>query len=184
MDAGEQQSDDRSDEELVDAVNGGTPGAFDVLYHRHRDWVANLAFRFVRDRDLALDVLQETFVYLAGKFPGFRITAKLRTFLYPAVRNLALSVKKKSERLQTDQEEAIRSVPAQASAAADVEIFAALGGISDEQREVLLLRFIDGFQLNEIAGLLEVPVGTVKSRLHNALTTLRKDPRTKKLFGQ
>lgn len=181
---GAQETDVRSDEELVAAVNGGDASAFDSLYHRHRDWVANLAFRFTRDRDLALDVLQETYVYLAGKFPDFILTAKLRTFLYPAVRNLALSAKRKSDRLRTDADDAIQSVPARESSMADTEIFAALGGISEDQREVLMLRFVDGFQLNEIAALLEVPTGTVKSRIHNALTTLRKDPRTKKLFGE
>lgn len=84
----------------MDAVNQGDSSAFDLLYYRHRSWVVSLAFRFLHDRELSLDVLQETFVYFAGKFPGFRLTAKLQTFLYPAVRNLALGLRRKSERLE------------------------------------------------------------------------------------
>jgi RNA polymerase sigma-70 factor (ECF subfamily) len=57
-----------------------------------------------------------------------------------------------------------------------------LAALSEEHREVLLLRFVDGLNLGEIASALEIPLGTVKSRLHNALTTLRKDPRTKTFF--
>jgi hypothetical protein len=54
--------DSLSDLDLVAAVSGGDVGAFEALYYRHRDWVVNLAFRFTGDRDLALDVLQETFL--------------------------------------------------------------------------------------------------------------------------
>lgn len=178
--------DSRSDTELVDALNQGDSAAFDVLYHRHRDWVVNLAFRFTRDRDAALDVLQETFVYFAKKFPGFRLTAQLRTFFYPAVKNLSLAARRKAERLQPLPDDGLHETPAPEADALNQrdDIFAALAGISEEQREVLTLRFIDGLQLGEIAVALEIPTGTVKSRLHNALTTLRKDPRTKKLFGK
>ena len=51
-------------------------------------------------------------------------------------------------------------------------------------QEVLLLRFVDGFSLNEIAEALEIPLGTVKSRLHHALDSLRQDGRTRKFFEQ
>lgn len=181
-----QVQDPRSDLELVEALNQGDSAAFDVLYYRHRDWVVNLSFRFTRDRDASLDVLQETFVYFAKKFPGFRLTAQLRTFFYPAVKNLSLAAKRKAERLQPLPEDGMHETPAPETSAPSQrdEIFAALAGISEEQREVLTLRFIDGLQLGEIAVALEIPTGTVKSRLHNALTALRKDPRTKKLFGE
>ncbi|MGB0578612.1 MAG: RNA polymerase sigma factor, partial [Limisphaerales bacterium] len=175
--------DPRSDQELVNALNRGDSAAFDVLYFRHREWVVNLSFRFTRDRDAALDVLQETFVYFAKKFPGFKLTAQLRTFFYPAVKNLSLASKRKAERLQPLPDDGLHETPAPENPAASErdEIFAALEGISEEQREVLTLRFIDGFQLGEIAAAMGIPIGTVKSRLHNALTALRKDPRTKKL---
>src|SRR5690606_11144283 len=74
------QDDPRTDHELVAALNDGEAAAFDCLYHRHRDWAAALAHRFTRDRDTALDVLQETFLYLARKFPGFTLTCQLRSF--------------------------------------------------------------------------------------------------------
>ena len=87
------KSNSRSDQELIAAINNGDSGAFELLYYRHRDWVVSLAYRFTGDRELALDVLQETFLYFLRKFPGFILTAQLKTFLYPAVRNLSISAR-------------------------------------------------------------------------------------------
>src|SRR5262249_56975721 len=93
-----------SDGELIAAINGGDAAAFEVLYFRYRDWVVALAFRFTGDSDAALDVLQETFLYVLRKFPGFRLTAHFKTFLYPAVRNLSIAARRKAERYQASEE--------------------------------------------------------------------------------
>ena len=62
------------------------------------------------------------------------------------------------------------------------ELARALAALSEAQREVLLARYVDGMTLAEIAGALDIPLGTVKSRLHNALRRLREDGRTRKYF--
>jgi RNA polymerase sigma-70 factor (ECF subfamily) len=62
------------------------------------------------------------------------------------------------------------------------ELAAALAALSEEQREVVLLRFLDEMTLDEIAEALNVPTGTIKSRLHRALEILRNDPRTHDYF--
>lgn len=82
--------DDRSDEALVAALNAGDTSAFDAVYYRYRDWVVRLAYRFTANNEDALDELQETFAYLFRKFPGFVLTARMTTFLYPVVKNLSL----------------------------------------------------------------------------------------------
>lgn len=179
--------DPRADHDLIDAVNRGDAGAFEALYRRHRDWVANLAFRFAGDHALALDVLQETFLYFLKKFPGFALTCQLRSFLYPAVRNLALAARRKAERLQSEDGELPElEAPAPAPAGDTVrdQLAAVVSALPETHREVLLLRFVDGLNLNEIAEALEIPLGTVKSRLHNALESLRQDDRTKEFFNQ
>lgn len=172
---------------LVARVNQGDEAAFAVLYHRHKGWVAGLAYRWTGDREAALDVLQETFLYFVKKFPGFQLTAKLQTFLYPAVRNLSIAARRKAGRYQSvnadehKMEEEIAPTPV---AGEDEQIQSALALLPEAQREVLLLRFVDGLDLAEIAGAMEIPLGTVKSRMHNALETLRQDSRTKKLFEE
>jgi RNA polymerase sigma-70 factor (ECF subfamily) len=175
----------RSDVELIAAINSGDAAAFEVLYRRHRDWVAGLACRFTGDSDASLDVMQETFLYFLRKFPGFRLTANLKTFLYPAVRHLAIAARQKAARYQAtaaelEQLDHAPAPPATGSGADDLQFV--LAALPEEQREVLLLRFVDGLSLAEVAAAMDIPLGTVKSRLHNALETLRQDEHTRNFF--
>ena len=173
-----------SDQELIELINEGEADAFDTLYRRYRDWVYNLAWRFTGSRQDALDVLQETFIYLLGKFPGFKLTASMTTFLYPVVRHISLTVRNKNRRFTSD-EERLSEITASASTETNSsrsELAAVLTVLPDEQREVLLMRFVDDMSLQEIATALNIPLGTVKSRLHHALQKLRNDRRTKEYF--
>jgi RNA polymerase sigma-70 factor (ECF subfamily) len=181
--------DRRSDEELVAICNVGdaleAARAFEALYRRHRDFVLRVARRFTRDRELALDALQETFAYLLTKFPpagtGLTLTARLQTLLYPAAKNAAITAARKARRYAGDGDEVLEAMAAEPPPDAD-PIDAALAGLSPERREVLTLRFVDDLSLAEIAAALEVRLGTVKSRLHLALKELREDSRIKGLF--
>ncbi len=172
----------RSDRELIEAVNTGDADAFEQLYHRYRDWVYRLAWRFTANHEDALDVLQETFAYLLAKFPGFELTASMTTFLYPAVRHLALNVRRRKSARHAGNE-ALNDIPmSESSPTSRSELAAALGALSLEQREVVLMRFVDGLALSEISIALDIPLNTVKSRLYNALRSLRDDPRTHDYF--
>ncbi len=161
---------DRTDAELVEAIRGGDPSAFEALYDRYQDWVVSLAFRFCGNREDALDVLQETFTYFFRKLPAFELRSQMKTFLYPAVKHLALS--RKAARL--------RPIPAErpsGEAAPDrspEEFEGLLADLPEPQKEVVLMRFADGLDLKEIAEALEIPLGTVKSRLHNAIEILKR----------
>jgi len=178
--------DQRTDLELVAAINGGDAAAFEVLYLRYRDWVVGLAHRFTGDSNSSLDILQETFLYLLKKFPGFRLSANMKTFLYPAVRNLSIAARKKAARYQSGELGAsqIEEIPAcDTVPGSSGEVGAILAMLGPEHREVLLLRFVDDLTLAEIAQALGIPLGTVKSRLHHALERLRAHPRTRGLFN-
>jgi len=173
-----------SDKELIESANKGEPEAFETLYYRYRDWVYYLAWRFTGNQEDALDVLQETFTYLLKKLPGFQLTASMTTFLYPVVKHLSLAIRSKNRRFTSDQEILSELF---APASKDIErsrseLAAVLAILPEEQREVLLMRFVDDMSLQEIATALNIPVGTVKSRLHHALRTLRQDRRTRDYF--
>ncbi len=183
----QQQPTEASDQELVAAINSGDEAAFETLYWRYRDWVVALAFRFTGDPEIALDVLQETFLYFVKKFPGFTLTAQLKTFLYPAVRNLSIAARRQKDRFRSQEESnaELDQMPAQSVADQSSDMVrTVLSALPEEQREVLLLRFVEGLSLNEVGAALEIPLGTVKSRLHNALQKLRTDPATKRFFEQ
>jgi RNA polymerase sigma-70 factor (ECF subfamily) len=171
-----------SDEVLVRRANRGDVKAFEQIYGRHRDWVYRLAWRFTGNQQDALDVVQETFLYLLTKFPGFELTASMTTFLYPAVKFTSLRVRRKRH-LACSDEAALENLPdPEVPQATRDELGAAMAALSKDHREVVLMRFVDGMALDEIAEALNVPTGTVKSRLHNALRKLRKDPRTRRYF--
>ena len=175
--------DPRSDLGLIAAANAGDAGAFDALYRRYRDRVARLAARLAGDDADAADVTQDAFLYLLGKFPGFELRASLMTFLYPAVRNLAIAARKK--RLAGgDPEPALSAAPAASAAAPDDPLRDVVASLPESHREVLLLRVVDGLSLDEIAAAMNLPLGTVKSRLHHAVAKLRVDPKVRRYFDR
>ena len=176
--------DGQSDEDLVELSNKGAPEGFETLYYRYRDWVYRLAWRFTGNRDHALDVLQETFVYLLKKFPNFKLNARMTTFLYPVVKHLSLAIRRRNK-LLIHADEQINEIPSAAPkdpADSSEELAQALAVLPETQREVVLMRFVDDMSLAEIAKALNIPVGTVKSRLHNALQALRNNRRIKDYF--
>ena len=129
--------------------------------------------------------MQETFLYVLRKFPGFRLTANFKTFLYPAVRNLSIAARQKAGRYQatpTELEHLEQAPAPEPTEHGAGELAVVLASLSEDHREVLLLRFVDGLSLAEIAQAAEIPLGTVKSRLHNALELLRQDERTREFF--
>lgn len=158
-----------SDEDLVRAFRNGDDHAFAALYDRWQDWVAALAFRFTGDRDAALDVLQDAFAYLVRRRGDLELRSAMKTFLYPVVKNLAIDRRRRTRReapLPPDLQAA--APPADPGGVDHL-----LAGLSDAQREVVLMRFTDGMDLQGIADALQVPLGTVKSRLHSALEIIR-----------
>ncbi len=166
------------------AANAGDVEAFETLYLRYRDWVVSLAYRYTHDRELALDVLQETFLYVLGKFPGFVLTSQMKTFLYPTVRHLSVALQSKATPQPPASGGPLFEPPPDPAADERMRGLAELmEALPVGQREVLMLRYADELSLADIAQALQVPLGTVKSRLHNAIEAMRCDERAKKYFG-
>ena len=186
--------DPRSDEALVQTCNEGDAAqaaqAFEALYLRHKDYVLRIALRFVPDTDTALDVLQETFAYLLRHFPptgeGLVLTAKLTSLLYPVAKNTAITALRKAGRFPSgDQEPDDLPAGERAEPAGDTgDIRKALADLPSGQREVLQLRFVDDLSLQEIADVLDIPLGTVKSRLHLGIARLRSSDFARRLLGE
>ena len=169
----------KSDQELVGGANVGDAAAFEVLYQRYRQWVADLAWRLTGDESLAADVMQETFLYLLGKFPGFELRSQMKTYLYPIIRHIAITAAQKRRRIRpldgpAREDWTEHSGPPGNEASA--VLANAVAELPGPMREVLILRYADGLPIEAIAVAVECPIGTVKSRLHNALRSLRAHP--------
>jgi RNA polymerase sigma-70 factor (ECF subfamily) len=173
-----------ADQELVARMNLSDERAFEALYENHREWVLRMAWRITDSQQLAEDVSQEVFRYFLNKFPGFELRCQLRTFLYPVVRNLSLTSLKGQKRFVGGETGAafidqLATTAGQGSEHHDFHQI--ISGLSPDHREILMLRFVDGMTLPEIAVLTDIPLGTAKSRLHHALAALRSDPQLKNL---
>jgi RNA polymerase sigma-70 factor (ECF subfamily) len=169
------------DQRLVEAARRGDAAAFEELYHAHRDLVLRLAYRWTGSHDDAEDVLQEAFAYLLGKLAGLTLSGRLSTLLYPVVKHLARDARVRRGRF-VSEEEALAGATARVTEGPQDGLAAALALLPEHQRAVLTLRAVEGYSLEEIASALEIPLGTVKSRLHLALAALRDDPRTRRYF--
>ena len=109
------------------------------------------------------------------------LTAKMTTLLYPIARNAAITAQRKAAAFPTAGDVAPDDLPAPPAREADGvgRLFADLPA---GQREALTLRFVDGMTLGEIAQVLDIPLGTVKSRLHLGIATLKSSPLARELL--
>lgn len=180
--APDRAADDATDRELRLAFCAGDRGAFDALARRHRDAL----LRFVRwqlgaAHQDAEDVTQDVLVEIYRALPRFEARSRLRTWMFGVARNVCLRHRRNQVMpCPSVGDDILRNLPdphvdlfaglAQRQVQAQVQ--AAIAGLGPTQRVVLLLREIEGLSYQEIATTLDLPVGTVRSRLHNARAAL------------
>jgi len=160
-----------SDYILIQSIKSGDNKAFERFYYKCRDWIVSLAYHFSQDREDSLDVLQETFQYFLKKIPGLELKANIKTFLYPVVKHLALNKKQAKQRNRPTE-----NIPEKLVLEKDYKFSEdLLNCLPPEQREVIWLRYVDGLSMKEIADAMKLPIGTIKSRIHNALKVLKQN---------
>jgi RNA polymerase sigma-70 factor, ECF subfamily len=162
-----------SDIELFAAYCAGDDRAFEALYERYREWAFRIACRFARDEAEAADAVQDAFVYLIRRRKSLRLEGRFTTLLYPVLKSTGLALRRKSKRLKFGEGTEEESEAALPRPGEDVELARAIAALPDGQREVLLMRIVDGMSVEEVARALVVPEGTVKSRLHGAVKALK-----------
>jgi RNA polymerase sigma-70 factor (ECF subfamily) len=174
-----ERSPEASDVDLLRQAAGGDGTAFHVLVDRHAQRLYRLSVSLVGNASDAEDVLQEAF---AGAFKGLRQfegRASVKTWLTRILFTQAAKWRRDKKRrdfrpLEAAGDEAGASVGDETfGVGAKIDLHAALERLSEEHREVLLLREFEGMAYEEIADVLGVPRGTVESRLHRARNELR-----------
>lgn len=174
-----------TDEELVAAVQGGDGTAFDVLVQRWDRKIQGAAFRVLGSDDEARDVSQEAFLKAFRGLRSFKREARFSSWLYQIAMNVCrdrLRRRRGREHVSLDDiiengEPALRERPVALDALQSRDlarvVAAAVDALSDEQREVVVLKEYEGLTFPEIASVLGVPLSTVKTRLYRALGQLR-----------
>jgi len=184
---------DDEDARVVLLCQRGDSDAFEILFERHQKRMLNVAYRMLGDYDEACDVVQEAFLAAYRAIHSFRREAAFSTWLYGIVVNHARNRIKQAEGRLRHEARSIddpvgiqdgrlqRELPDCGESAIErlekkeieARVQDCIRTLEPDQREVLILRDIQGFSYEEIGGLLKLADGTVKSRLFRARAALK-----------
>jgi RNA polymerase sigma-70 factor (ECF subfamily) len=174
-----------ADEELMPLIGEKDPDAFEVFYDRHGGVAYSLAYRIVGERGAAEDVTQEAFISIWRS--GTRYDAargSVRTWMLGIVRNRAIDALRsragRAPKLDFDDDSILEHRPAEELTDSEAlrretaqEVRGALDELPGEQSKVIQLAYFGGFSHSEIAGMLDLPLGTVKGRMRLGLDKIR-----------
>ena len=191
-------SDRASDQLLVDRVKAGDKHAFDLLVLKYQHRIVKLIMRYVKDQAEALDVAQEAFLKAYRAIPKFRGDSAFYTWMYRIAINTAKNHLVAARRRPLDYSTDISEPEAfdwhanlqdhdspEGQAIGDElreTVESAIAGLPDDLRTAIILREIDGLSYDEIAQVMECPVGTVRSRIFRAREAI--DSSIRPLMGE
>lgn len=171
-----------SDEELVRQALAGSQAAYRTLVARYASAAVNMAARLVRDRAVAEELAQDAFVRAFARLATYDPERRFSAWFFRVLHNVAVDYLRR-RRVDTVSLDALAAEGYQGPPADDPAsspedelerrhlakaLEAALGRLRSEYREVVVLRYQQGLTVDEIAGVLQLPEGTVKTFLHRA----------------
>ncbi len=169
---------EKSDHDLIKEVLAGKAQAFDALVQRYQNRLFGLIYHFVGNREDAEDLLQETWVLAYRKLQQFEGMSSFYTWLSRVAVNHTISQRRKKrldqvlDRVPLENDSSSCGTPGVEERLETSERNAlirwAINQLDMERRTVILLRDFDGLDYHQIAEVIQVPVGTVRSRLHRA----------------
>ena len=180
-----------SDHALIEATKNGDETAFAVIVGRYRNPITNYLYRFLNDYEEAVDLAQETFVRVYFAIDRYHTDYAFSTYIYRIATNLAISEIRKRKRrtilsltglFQTDADDTTEFQPTDERALPDKElvddeqgrvIARAIATLPPKYRVPVILRDIEGKTYEEIANILELGLGTTKSRISRARGLLK-----------
>jgi RNA polymerase sigma-70 factor (ECF subfamily) len=176
---------EHSDDDWMILARSGRPGAFDTLVRRYQGRAVSVAYRYLGQRDLAMDVAQNTFLDIYRRLGEYRPSGKFRAYFHRVLLNqcrMAARSRRIRARFQerliiAEPDEVTGSLPDEQILARERQRRLEVGllRLSEKLRSVVVLQFSGDLSQAEIADALDIKVGTVKSRLSAALVALRED---------
>jgi len=167
------------DEDIIALMRAGRPNeAVARLVPAYRRRVFGLAYGILGDQAAAEDVTQEVFVKVWQAFDSFDGRAQLSTWIYAITRNAAISALRKRPRGVSMSEDAVAAEVDAVEAArqpedeGDAQLWRLVEGLPDKQRQAIVLFYQEDRSIEEIAGMLGMPVNTVKTHLHRGRARL------------
>ena len=176
-----------SDEQLISRFQSGDENAYIELVNRYKDRLTNFVYYFLKDEEQTEDVVQETFIKLYEKKHYYKKIAKFSTWIYTIARNLANTELRKKIRRKTsvfsqiskhDYDYELPSSQPEVSQEFENDyvgkrIQKAINQLQDPFKEVIILRDMQNLSYDDISLIIDVPIGTVKSRINRARLQLQ-----------
>ncbi len=146
------------EQRLILLANKGCQDAMTAIYNQKKNWVKNLSYSICKNDADAEEVVQEVFKYLFNKFPYFKLTCSLKSYLYPITRNKTIDiVRKRKDNISFDECQEVLSETEKnleecviRNRVAEIVI-----NLSGEHRDVIILRFVDGSELTNFSKTIE-----------------------------
>jgi len=175
-----------SDEELMFKFQKGDDSAYNEIVERYKNKLLNHIFYYMKDREWAEDIVQDTFVRVYLNKDKYKEIAKVSTWIYTIAINLAKTALSRNGKMNAfsitgkDGENDYEIKDKHTTTDGDVlknelsdVIMSSIDELEEKFREIVMLRDVDEMSYEEIAALLKIPTGTVKSRLNRARLNLR-----------
>ena len=176
-----------TDEQLIKKFQDGDVGAYNQIVYRYKDRLLNFIYRFLNDLDRSEDLVQDTLLKLYTHKDSYKEIAKFSTWLYTIAANLARTELRKIKRRKTfsvtelshdDREFIIKSTdvgPGEEKFSQNFEknVQRSLAELPDDFKTIIILRDIQELSYDEISKIIEVPLGTVKSRINRGRVKLQ-----------
>lgn len=171
-----------NDEKLMSRLQSGDTGAFNELYKRYHKRLFYFFYRMLgADNELANDFLQDLFYKIIHQPHLFDLSYKFSNWIFSIAHNMCKNEYRKREvrkviQRENDPEQFCAELTENTHKKEELisELFAELNRLDKNQRSILLLKYKENFSLKEISEILDLPVGTIKSRLHYARLELSK----------
>ncbi len=179
-----------ADREIVKRVLGGDKNAFSILVDRYQDRIYSVVLNYAGNPDDAVDIMQETFLKAYNKLASFNQSSAFYTWLYRIAINTAIDALRKrksrpADSLDDDKYSQIGFEPVSHDISTDPEVSAVrseqvrmlrngLSYLSEKLKGVIILHDVEGLSQEEVAEILHIPVGTVKSRVSRGRQELKK----------
>jgi RNA polymerase sigma-70 factor, ECF subfamily len=174
--------DSRTDHDLVYAARDGDTIAFDALFYRYRDGIFRLGLAITKDPSAAEEIVVDTFARAHRALARLEPDTSLRPWLYRVAVNLSYNRRPRKGVVLSSLDDAVDEAlaneegsPSHVAEQAELRrlVLGAVDELGAKHRLVVVLHYLNGLNLIEIAEVVDCPVGTVKSRLHYALRRLR-----------
>ncbi|MEK6207665.1 MAG: sigma-70 family RNA polymerase sigma factor [Chloroflexota bacterium] len=175
-------ADTRTDHELVYAARDGETAAFDALFYKYRDGIFRLGLAITKDPSSAEEIVVDTFARAHRALARLEPDSSLRPWLYRVAVNLSYNRRPRKGVVLSSLDDAVDEAlanedgsPSYQAEQAELRrlVLGAVEELGPKHRLVVVLHYLNGLNLAEIAEVMDCPVGTVKSRLHYALRRLR-----------